>query len=246
MKKIVFLFCAVLVAFAPLAEAGAAQAFPDAVTIVPKDYENCKLYSEPDTKKVLVSSEHGDTLWDSSEYYADPTPVVNKSDNSRWYKIVYFWGYGDSILRQTNKLPYFNNNFVYVRADDVTASPAEDYVKAQINWLREGRPPRSKVGDDFAYDEWRTLDRSIIIELTAPAALLAEPKEGARAIDAPKGLKLLGPVYETEDSFPNIYANMEEEDWALIVDVNTSKVLGWMKSEQLREISRWIEPDIHD
>jgi hypothetical protein len=233
--------------FSGVASAASSKgSFPDAVLISPKDYDNCKLYSEPDTKKIFVSSTHGDSLLESSEYYADMAPVVNKSDNSRWYKIIYFWGYAESNLKQVNKLAYFNKNFVYVRADDVTTSPIEDYVKKQIDWLRAGRPPQFEVGDAFEYDEWRTLDNSVVFEFTASATLLAEPKEGARAIEAPEGLKCLGPVYATEDSFPNIYANMEEEDWALIVDVNTGKVLGWMKPEQLREISRWIEPDIFE
>jgi hypothetical protein len=195
-------------------------------------------------KKILVSSTHGDSLLDGSDYYADPAPVINKKDNSRWYKVIYFLDYGGSILKQVNKLEYFNKNFVYVRADDVTTSPAESYIQRHIDWLRDGRPPRFKVGDVFEYDEWRTPDKSITIELTAPASLLTEPKEGSQEIEVPKGFKCLGPVFETEDSFPNIHANMEEEEWALIVEVKTGKVLGWMKSEQLGKISRWIEPDM--
>jgi hypothetical protein len=242
-KVLIVLTVFLLVSILPYAAlaASSADSFPDAIGISPKDYNECKLYSEPDLKGEILDF----MLYESSEYFADSTPIVNKINNSQWYKVVYFLSYGDSILRQINKLSDFNNNNFYVRADDVTTNQAGDYVKNQIEWLRDGRPPHHKVGDTFKFDELRIIDNSVIIELTAPATLVDEPKEGARTIDAPKGLKCLGPLFGTEDFFPVIaYADMEEENWALIIDIKTSEVLGWIKTEQLSKISEQIEPNI--
>jgi len=211
--------------------------FPDAITILPKN-EDRKFYSEPDVTKIAAIDDH---LWDH-DLYADFTLIINEKDNSQWYRIVYCWLYADSVLRQVNKIPEFNRNFAYVRADDVRTHPAEDYVINQIDWLRAGRPPRQKVGERLNIDE-EEISKSVTIVLTAPVTLRDEPKEGARTIEAPEGLELLGPLYATEDSFPNVYANMEEENWALIVDAKTWTVLGWIRSEQLSEISDWIAPE---
>ncbi|MCL2156212.1 MAG: hypothetical protein FWH53_11150 [Leptospirales bacterium] len=209
--------------------------FPDAVEIFSSDF---KLYTEPDSKgKILEYS------FDSSSLYVDPTPIINKKDNSQWYKVVYCWPYGDLILRQADKLPIFNKNFAYVNTKEVKTESIKDYVKQEIDWLRAGRPPRHKVGDTLDVSQ-EDIDKCITIVFKAPATMFAEPKESAQTIKAPKGLKCLGPMWATEDSFPVCYANMEEENWAMIVDVTTKKVLGWIKPEQLNEISEWIEPNI--
>ena len=217
-----------------------ADGFPDAVGILPHDYDSCLLYSEPDSKGKVLDFR----LSDYSEFYADAKPIVNKKDKSRWYKVVYYWGYGDSMLRQVNKLAEFNNDFFYVRADDIKTSPVDNHVLRGIEWLREGRPPRFKVGDVLEFDEWSDTEKRIIIILKASAILLVEPKDGAQEIEVPEGLRLLGPIYATEDSYPNIHANMEEENWALMVDAITCKVLGWIQLEKLAGISEWIEPNI--
>ena len=240
MKMRLHILAIVLSAVLAAIPAYAADGFPDAVVIFPKDYDNCILYSEPDSKGKVLSF----GLSDASEFFADSKPIVNKKDKTKWYKVVYFWGYGDSMLRQVNKLAEFNNDFFYVRVDDVKTSPIEDYVMKGIEWLREGRPPRFKVGDVLEFDEWSTADKRIIITLKSAATLLAEPNEGAQEIEVQEGLRLLGPVYATEDAYPNVHANMEEENWALMVDAISYKVLGWIKFEQLADISEWIEPNI--
>ncbi|MDL2263983.1 UrcA family protein, partial [Synergistaceae bacterium OttesenSCG-928-I11] len=202
------------------AAAAPTDKFPDAVAIWPIDYDNYKLYSEPDGKALDFRLE------DAAEYFAE-------KHGAQWYKIVYCWPYGGSMLRQLNKLPDFDEKFVYISAGDVTTRPAKDYVKNQINWLRAGRPPRFKVGEVLKLGEGYGVDKRIIFVLKAPVTLLEEPKEGARKIEAPKGLKCLGPVYATEDDFPICHADMEEENWALIVDAATCQVLGWILKPQL-------------
>ena len=207
--------------------------FSDALEIISNEF---KLYSQPDTKaKVLESS------FESTLLYVDPAVIKNESGS--WYKVVYCWLYGDWLLRQVNKLPEFNKSFVYVNFEDIKTKPAEDYVKDQIDWLRAGRPPRHKVGDSInPSSERNEIKSSIIIEFKTPATLFNEPKEGASTITVPKGFKCLGPLIATEDSFPAVYANMEEENWSLIIDIETKKVVGWIESEKLNKISKWIEP----
>jgi hypothetical protein len=207
--------------------------FPDAVQIFATEF---KLYAEPDSKgKILKDS------FDGSALYVDPKPITNNNDNSQWYKVIYYWPYGDLMLRQVNKMPAFNKNFAYVNARDVTTKLLEDYVKKEIDSLRAGRPPQHKVGDSLDVSE-EDIAKLVIIEFTAAGTLLLQPREDAQTINVPKGLKCLGPIYASEDSFPVCYANMEEENWAMIVDAKTKKVLGWIKPEKLNKISKWIEP----
>ncbi len=232
----VFLLAGVLPLAAPAASP--ADRFPDAVVIHPTDFDHLKLYSEPDGAVLDIR------LDEANEYYADVKPIVDKKKyDTRWYRIVYCWPYGGSMLQQADKLPEFGGQFAYIRADDVNTEPPLDYVKEQIDWLRAGRPPRFEVGEVLEFGESYGPDVRVVIELQAPATLLAEPREGARKIEVPKGLRYLGPIYETEDNFPVCHADMEEESWALVVDAVTCQVLGWMKPGPLSEISEWIVPE---
>jgi hypothetical protein len=67
--------------------------------------------------------------------------------------------------------------------------------------------------------------------------LLKEPKIGAEGIKIPAGIRYFGQQEGTEDQFPVCYADMDEIDWALIVDADTRKVLGWMNADE------WINND---
>ncbi len=221
-------------------EAALSGGFPDAVLISPKEEGHCPLYSAPGGNVLEYAA-----LEVSNAYFADANPVITQNNHTRWYKIVYVWASWDSMLRQVNKWPEFDQNFVYVRADDVTVSPVEDRVKKEIDWLRAGRPPRQKVGDVFAFGEGDGVDKRVLIGLKAQATLLEEPRADARKIEVPRGGKYLGPILHDESNFPVCHADMEEENWAMMYDAGTGLALGWIKPDQLynSETFEWIQPE---
>jgi L-rhamnose mutarotase len=202
---------------------GAGAVYPEILTVIPKNWDtDTAIYSAPSAKsKVLFE------WWDFQEVYAEVTPVIDKGDNSKWYKIIFVENYAD-FLRQVHKLAEFNYSYGYVNANDVEIHSLSDYAKEEIIWIYAGRPPREKVGDDFRE---KAGDRSIRT-LKVPVTLLKEPKDGAEKIKIPAGLKYVSYAVDTEDMFPVYYNDMDEVDWALIVRADTYKVLGWIKAEE--------------
>jgi hypothetical protein len=88
------------------------------------------------------------------------------------------------------------------------------------------------VGDTFDNAEGRS-----IYVLKVPVTLLKEPKIGAEEIKIPAGLKYLGAYMDTEDPFPIWHKDIDEVDWAIIVNANTKKVLGWIPASDWLNIT---------
>jgi hypothetical protein len=184
------------------------------------------IHSAPSAKsKVLFKWEFQGNI------YAETTPLVDKNDNSKWYKIILVGHYAD-FLRQIHKLAEFNYSYGYVNAKDVEINSNNDFVNKEMANIRAGRPPLKKVGGDFRTEaEGRS-----IRTLKVPVTLLEEPKDGAEKIKIPAGLKYVSYAPDTEDMFPVYYNDIDEVDWALIVRADTYKVLGWMRADEWHKI----------
>jgi hypothetical protein len=199
------------------------DAADDLVELYSKDFSAIKIHAAPSAKSKVICE-----LDVPDELYAEAAPIIDKGDNSKWYKIILIAHYAD-FLRQVHKLAEFNYSYGYVSAKYVnTNDTSNEYLKEEMARIRAGRPPRKKVGDDFrAEGEFRTKRT-----LKVPVTLLKEPKEGAEKIKIPAGLKYVSYAEETEDNFPVYYNDINEVDWALIVRADTYKVIGWMKAEE--------------
>jgi hypothetical protein len=119
---------------------------------------------------------------------------------------------------------------VYVNAELITTEPLPDYVREYLEWILDGKPPAEKVGELFKEM------RDTICVTKAPATLLKEPKAGAEEIKIPEGTRFVGPAYATEDIFPTYYTDIDEVYWALIVDADTGKILGWVKDSEWSKV----------
>jgi hypothetical protein len=183
------------------------------------------LYSEPSSKGKVLFEWHA-----INEIYGDPAPILNKSDNSRWYKVMFertAFGIG---IDQVHKLAEYNYSYAYIDAKFIKPEPLSDADKEYFQWMLDGKPPAEKVGDLF--EEMR----DTIGVTKAPVTLLKEPKIGAEEIIIPEGTKFVGPSFGTEDIFPTYYTDMDEVYWNLIVDADTGKILGWIKSVEWEKV----------
>jgi hypothetical protein len=183
------------------------------------------VYSKPDSKGKILCEWHS-----LDDVYGDSTPILNKSDNSKWYKILFEAGMFDISIRQVHKLSWYNYSYGYVDAKLITPEPLSDSERKYFEWIRNGKPPAEKVGDVFE------AMRDTIGVTKVPVTLLKEPKIGAEEIKIPEGTRFVGPRYGTADSFPTYYSDMDEEDWSLIVDADTGKILGWIKVDEWNKV----------
>lgn len=174
--------------------------------------------------------------WDTlDQMFAEVIPVIDKSDNSKWYKIILIQGYAD-FIRQVHKLAQFNYSYGYVNANFVEIRSVDSYVNEEMANIRANKPPHKKVGDDFRAES----EGRLVGTLEVPVTILKAPKDGAEKITIPAGLKYVSYAEGTEDNFPVYYNDINEVDWALIVSADTYKVLGWMKAEEWAKIP-WEE-----
>jgi hypothetical protein len=159
-------------------------------------------------------------------------PLIVQSISCHPVCLHYFYHFQRFLIsiRQVHKLSSFNYSYGYVDANLITPEPLSDYEREYFEWIRDGKPPKEKVGDLFE------AMRNTSGITKAPATLLKEPKIGAEEIKIPEGTKFAGEQYGTEDIFPIYYTDINEDDWALIVDPDTRKILGWIKGTEWSKV----------
>jgi hypothetical protein len=223
-----------------------AQSFSNILMVRPKSFgENTIIRSEPSANgKPLFEWESGD----ESELFVDSTPVSDKSNNSKWYKILFEHEYADFTLRQVHKLSKYNYSYGYVNANFVNTESLSDYddkeendwlrwYREEIAWTLNGRPPEETVGNILAAFEQSDLRYKYIYTFKISVTLLKKPENGSEEIKIPAGVRYIGEQEGTEDKFPVCYADMNEVNWVLIIDADTRKALGWMNADE------WINND---
>jgi hypothetical protein len=119
------------------------------------DYEQppVKLRSAPSSKGLVITEVYGDDGSDIIVYlFADANPIQDKDDNSAWYKVLLYdsdW-YPEQVYKPSFWLQKsMPGKFSYLYADikDVKKVSFSQRDREQIDWLKQGRPLRLKVGD---------------------------------------------------------------------------------------------------
>jgi len=219
MKKItvVFLCVCMLTALLCAASAEAAQNVVRATLTG----NSVNIHSEPSSKsKVYTQASRSDF------FLLDSTPIRDESDNSEWYKILFIIGIDYDIF-QAHKLSEYDFSYPYVSAVFVEKEPLTDYDQRQLDYLKQGRPPRIKVGDDFS--EYGPYTSHV---LQAPVTLRKEPKNDAEKILLPAGTIIL---YSDEWMGWSIYHDMDDTAWGIRIGED-QKVLGWTTLEDGKKI----------
>jgi hypothetical protein len=242
----------------PVPEATPPPATPTAPTAAP-DYkslninnlieitvtgENVNLRATPSMKGKVVAraTTNGyDTEGIYGIFIAEASPIVDNSDKSKWYKILfinYYWG----GLRQAQKSSNFNFSDLYVNAKFVTTDPLSVFDRDELEWLKQGRPVRFNVGDgieklkkDAAIKNSGSAGTYRITPTTSPLTLYKQPQLDAQTFVLPSGSRIVDPddwgSYASGSVFKptplGYYINMEDEHWIAIVDGNNQQVIGW-------------------
>jgi hypothetical protein len=177
--------------------------------------DNVNLRDAPNSKGKVLSQAFRDNV-----FIVDATPVQAK-DKSMWHKIIFSVDDYFDHLAQVHKLPIFNFSYPYISAKFVRQVPMTQYDRKELELLKQGRPPRSKIGDTFEID-------GIIHISQAPIVLYKTPKNGAEKITIPPGTKFLLPQTEAY-----IHHDMEEIEWTILLGQNAD-LLGWITWEEFK------------
>ena len=217
MKKSVFLVCFLfLFLFSPFAEA------QDVIGVVVTG-DNVNIRSEPSSGgKVLAQASESET------FLVDPSPIRDGSDNSEWYKILFSTSMMDDTIFQAHKLSQYDFSYPYISAAFVRTEPLTDYQQWQLDYLKQGRPVRLKVGDDFS----EYLEYTAPYVLHTPAALRRDPKTDSEQITLPAGTVI---IFNDATEW-DFYRDMDETPWIYVIGENKT-MLGWITAEDWNELS---------
>jgi hypothetical protein len=209
-----------------LARAALAADVPDVVRIsVTGDKVNIR--SAPDTKgKVHAQVDRGEA------FLVDPVPVRNKSDNTEWYKIL-FWVGGDMDFyhfRQVQKMSAYDFSCPYISAGFVKTEPLNEYDVRQLDHLKQGRPSFANIGDDIS----RYCSEKETYALRTAVVLHKEPGYTAGTIELPTGTTVFIGI---DPEGRNVHhTDMDDKNWFCVMDEN-NKLIGWASSEEIDKIT---------
>jgi hypothetical protein len=204
--------------------------------------ENVNLRDAPSAKgRVLgqVSASQQEVYF--IRFIAEATPILDKSDNSTWYKLFF----GINVVagfERFDKSPYmYDSKIPYINAKFVKEVPLDDYYQKQIEYFKNGRPPFLKTGD-FANVDFSAGD--IIIATPRPVTLFLEPKENAQKRVLPAKTKIIIREFLGDDASymwwegfygtTYYYKDMNDVRWWPVIGEN-KQIIGWSKNEYVGE-----------
>jgi hypothetical protein len=206
---------------------------------------NINLRDKPSSKGRVLGQISGvdEEYYEQATYIAVSPPVEDKSDNSTWYKLFFAVSDYDGSFERLEAGDLFNHAAPYINARFVKKVPLTEFDKKQIDYFRQGRPPRYKTGDLMKVNIGPDSDRVIAIE--NPISLYLEPKGTAKKLTLPAGTKVIvydGPGY----GFPSYsegegvnYWHMDLDDcpWWPVIGENR-RIIGWT-GEFINRLVNW-------
>lgn len=216
--------------------------------------DNAPLHDQPSNKGKIV--EKGYYYMDDYEdyvyafLYVEPQPI--KSAGTSWYKVLF---YDAAQVKFRYNVPYLYVNTKDVRKVPFSHDSENDPEKIFLEWFEQGRPPRFKVGDDFAkvkelgYGDGKFRSAKTIV----PIKLYREPGLTAHSSMLPIGTLIIDilswevHVRADVNSWPNMYLfqetgryiDMQDHFWYAIVNANNRKVIGWINSDDHEFLTQW-------
>jgi hypothetical protein len=207
--------------------------------------KNINLRDKPSIKgRVLgqVSGSGGEYETEAT-YIAVSPPVKDKSDNSTWYKLFFALESLHSSFIRLDKIDLFNFTTPYINAKFVKKVPLTEFDREQIEYFRQGRPPRYKTGDlieVYIDPEW---DR--IVAIKKPLSLYLEPKKNAEKRTFPVGTKVIvyggpgmgWPDYMRGGGALYWHMDMDDDGWFPAIGENR-RIIGWAESD-IKFVINW-------
>jgi hypothetical protein len=202
--------------------------------------DGAELRAEPRSKGKVLARADTEGINSFDILFVDPVLIQDKSDNSRWYKVLFTSDTWSGGFSQPNKISYLGFSYLYVNAKHVRKAPLTKEEKEHIAWFKRGRPPRFQVGDSLS--KVKDIEKRIagveggyrLAVTQAPATLYKEPRPDAVTFTLPKGSKIVDPyewsVYAGTDLGWAVggYIDMEEDVWTAIFDGKSLKIIGWI------------------
>jgi len=207
------------------------------------------LYKRPSAKGETVAEATGTGAYiDSlSTFYADAETVKDESDGSGWYKILLMPAHDlerRGVLAQLDKIPNFEYSYLYIHSSFLDSGklkiePLSPEENAELEYFQLGRPPLLMMGDGMAEIKERntqyTTGQYRIVSTLKPIILHAEPVKEAETLTLPEGSSIVDYREMMPDGIgdgyvPKIlagYIDMEEKEWAPVVDGKALQVIGW-------------------
>jgi hypothetical protein len=208
-----------------------------------------KVRSAPNSEGKVIDEVYGDDGSDILVYFfVDATPIQDKKSKSLWYKIVLY----DSgwFPLQVDKPSFFLHqstsesfSYLYVNTQDVKKETLTPRDKEQIEWLKQGRPPKLKIEDfldpnkiyfrRYYWGQYKTTFTKFQLHLRQ------EPNFNSKTFALHKGTLIYDPyslswhggsVYKPIPL--GLHVDMEEKQWLPLFDGKTNKVLGWVDMDE--------------
>jgi hypothetical protein len=239
-KIIAFVFlCACVLLLVPAYEAQAAgndepyagdEATVPGIVRISVTGDKVNIRSAPGTKgKVHAQVNKGDA------FLVDSVPIRDGSDNSEWYKILFYVSrielqdYGYQFL-QAHKMSVYDFSCPYISAGFAKTEPLSDYDERALDHFRQGRPAFAHIGDDlskYCYTrETYSLGTLVILH--------EEPGYTAGTIELPAGTTVFMGI---DPEGRNVHhTDMDDKNWFCVMDEN-NKLIGWASSEEIDKIT---------
>ena len=208
--------------------------------------DSAPLRDQPSSKAKIISQGYLDETGNDTEtFFVEPQPI--SGEGGSWYRVLF------SYSRQVKYELYYKNYpfdayyrfdglpYVYVNTKDVRKVLSSSRDKEFLLYFDQGRPPRYKVGDDLEKLKKLTNEtgRYRSAKTKKPIKLYREPDQNSKTFMLPAGtfiidLTILG-IYEgvcgwTDEELGHYY-DMQDHLWNAIINANSSKVIGWLNSD---------------
>ena len=217
------------------------------------DGDTAIFYDQPNSRARVIGHGHTDDgVVGRTVLYVEPQLIQN--EGASWYRAHFVNGM--QVKYYYSGLPYF-----YVKAREVSQVPLvhEEYWSERdfLAYFDQGRPPRIKIGDDWAKVKGRDTNKYRRANTKVPVRLYAQPNAQSNSFVLPVG----SPVIDLVDAGrherilgydiylitpPGHYFDMQDHMWFTVVNANNRKVIGWLDSSDHMFMERWYAEDNKD
>jgi hypothetical protein len=221
--------------------------------------DKVNLRAAPNTSGKILNQSNISDLEGATFLLVDATPILNNSDKSRWYKILFIPPFGPMYsnegtrwnITQVNKLSKYDFSYAYISAKFVKEAPLDTWEKEDIAWFKQGRPPRLKIGDGLPLLKKYYPNLYKLTTTKTQMRLSKQPRHNAETFVLPKGTRLVDPYgfewigTDSPNQLLGYHVDLEEKQWIALVDGKNYQVIGWREfNPSFEEDFKW--DDIND
>jgi hypothetical protein len=203
--------------------------------------EDTNLYDKPSKKGKVIAQGYQYGIMGAAYYIVEPSPLKNDQEGSTWYKILFLAG-SEYDTSDFHHAIIHNVPCLYVNTKAVKKIPLLKEDQDNLEWFKQGQPPRFNVGDSFpklkklvGQDEIYRYRRA---KTKIPLILHEEPKQESATFQLPANSSVVDlndtRMYEPKGGWSGPwlgeYYDMNEHLWFAVIDGKSLKMIGWLDS----------------